>query len=90
MPIQSENLTVKYLNKSKILKLDPFMLYLQVIPVGDTTAKPINCIVVHHALTLFYQLKPDAKLALYGHYNSRHQFVITKFMVQSAVQTLAS
>ncbi|KEZ15031.1 hypothetical protein Lp90_0842 [Lactiplantibacillus plantarum] len=51
---------------------------------------PINCIIVKHALTLFYQLQPDAQLALYGHYNTRHQFVITKFMVRSAVQTLAS
>ena len=52
--------------------------------------RKINCIIVKHALTLFYQLQPDAQLALYGHYNTRHQFVITKFMVRSAVQTLAS
>lgn len=32
--MQSENLTVKYLNKSKIIKLDPFMLYLQVTPLS--------------------------------------------------------
>ncbi|AUV72297.1 hypothetical protein C1940_07400 [Lactiplantibacillus plantarum subsp. plantarum] len=88
--MQSKNLTVKYLNKSKILKLAPFMLYLQVTPLKATEPMPINCIIVKHALTLFYQLQPDAQLALYGHYNTRHQFVITKFMVRSAVQTLAS
>ncbi|AVW09783.1 MULTISPECIES: hypothetical protein [Lactiplantibacillus] len=88
--MQSENLTVKYLNKSKIIKLDPFMLYLQVTPLKSAEAVTINCIIVKHALTLFYQLKPDTQLALYGHYNARHQFVITKFMVRAAVQTLAS
>ena len=88
--MQSENLTVKYLNKSKIIKLDPFMLYLQVTPLKSAETVTINCIIVKHALTLFYQLKPDTQLALYGHYNARHQFVITKFMVRVAVQTLAS
>lgn len=88
--MQSEKLTVKYLNKSKIIKLDPFMLYLQVTPLKSAETVTINCIIVKHALTLFYQLKPDTQLALYGHYNARHQFVITKFMVRAAVQTLAS
>ena len=88
--MQSKNLTVKYLNKSKIIKLDPFMLYLQVTPLKSAETVTINCIIVKHALTLFYQLKPDTQLALYGHYNARHQFVITKFMVRAAVQTLAS
>ena len=44
--MQSENLTVKYLNKSKILKLDPFMLYLQVTPLKATEPTPINCIIL--------------------------------------------
>ncbi|WP_137625054.1 hypothetical protein [Lactiplantibacillus pingfangensis] len=78
-----------YDNQVKILKLDPFMLYVRVQP-NDNQAKPINCIIVKHALTLYYQLRPNAKLALYGHYNQRHQFVITKFMVGQSVQTLAS
>ena len=88
--MQSENLIVRYANKSKILKFDPFMLYLQVTTCNTPTPVTINCLVVRHALTLFYQLRPNAQLALYGHYNARHQFVITKFMVRPAVQTLVS
>lgn len=86
--MQPTNLTVKYTNKNKILKLAPFMLYLQVETLGPNPQK-INCLIVQHALNLFYQLAPDTHLALYGHYNRRHQFVITKFMVRAAVQTLA-
>ncbi|MFC6165793.1 hypothetical protein ACFP3T_14070 [Lactiplantibacillus dongliensis] len=79
-----QNLTVKFDNQTKILKLDPFMLYVRVKPLhGDD--QPINCLIVRHALTLFYQLKPNVQLALYGHYNQRHQFVINKFMVGQAV-----
>lgn len=84
-----QSLNVQYLNTQKILKYDPFMLYLK---VATRTANPqiINCIIVKHALTLFYQLQPDTPLALYGHYNRRHQFVITKFMVSKSVQSVAS
>lgn len=87
--MNEQSLTVNYANQCKILKYDPFMLYLKVTPVTDQT-QLIHCIVVKHALTLFYQLRPDARLALYGHYNRRHQFVITKFMVRTPVQSLAS
>jgi len=87
--MQPTSLSVQYTNKNKILKLDPFMLYLQVKTLGPNS-QTINCIIVQHALNLFYQLTPDAQLALYGHYNQRHQFVITKFMVRTAVQTLVS
>ncbi|RRK11647.1 hypothetical protein D1831_00805 [Lactiplantibacillus garii] len=87
--MHEQSLTVKYDNQSKILKWDPLMLYVRVRPLEEDAA-PIHCIVVKHALTLFYQLQPDARLALYGHYNRRHQFVITKFMVGTPVQSLAS
>ncbi|MFB9769947.1 hypothetical protein [Lactiplantibacillus modestisalitolerans] len=83
-------LTVKYANQVKILKYDPFMLYLRVVPLTGSADQPIHCLCVKHALTLFEQLHPDARLALYGHYNRRHQFVITKFFVGPAVQAVAS
>lgn len=87
--MEMQTIVGRYDNQVKILKLDPFMLYVRVQAV-DTDAKPLNCIVVKHALTLYYQLKPNARLALYGHYNRRHQFVITKFMVGQPSQVLAS
>ena len=87
--MNEQSLTVNYANQYKILKYDPFMLYLKVTPIADQT-QPIHCIIVKHALILLYQLRPDARLALYGHYNRRHQFVITKFMVRTPVQSLAS
>lgn len=83
------SLTVKYDNQFKILKYDPLMLYLRVTTLDDSRT-PIHCLVVRHALTLFYDLRPNSRLALYGHYNHRHQFVITKFMVGAPVQSLAS
>lgn len=75
-----------YDNQLKILKYDPFLLYLRVKTVDGQL---VNCLIVKHALTLFYQLKPDLPLALYGHYNQRHQFVITKFMVRVSAAELA-
>jgi len=87
--MEMQTVVGRYDNQVKLLKLDPSMLSVRVQAV-DTAAKPLNCIVVKHALTLYYQLKPNARLALYGHYNRRHQFVITKFMVGQPSQVLAS
>lgn len=87
--MEMQTVVGRYDNQVKILKLDPFMLYVRVQPVDQAT-KPINCIIVKHALTLYYQLKPNARLALYGHYNRRHQFVITKLMVGQPSESLAS
>lgn len=87
--MEMQNIVGRYDNQVKILKLDPFMLYVRVQP-ADPQAPQLNCIIVKHALTLYYQLQPNARLALYGHFNKRHQFVITKFMVGQSVQTLAS
>ncbi|BDZ30307.1 hypothetical protein RA086_03865 [Lactiplantibacillus sp. WILCCON 0030] len=87
--MEMQNLNVKYANHTKILKLDPFMLYVRVQRLDDPE-KTINCLVVKHALTLYYQLQADAQLALYGHYNQRHQFVINKFMVGQPTKILAS
>lgn len=87
--MENQNLTVRYANQTKILKLDPLLIYVRVETLGPHPVL-VNCLIAQHALTFFYQLQPNAKLALYGHYNNRHQFVITKFMVGRPVQILAS
>ena len=87
--MEMQTVVGRYDNQVKILKLEPFMLYVRVQP-ADQAAKPVNCIIVKHALTLYYQLKANSRLALYGHYNRRHQFVITKFMVGQPSESLAS
>lgn len=87
--MQYQNLSVKFDNQTKILKYDPLLIYVRVKTL-DGTNTTINCLNVQHALTLLYQLKPDVRLALYGHYNQRHQFVITRFMVGQPVQQQVS
>lgn len=69
----------------KILKLNPLMLYVRVYSDGQ----PVNCIVAKHALNFFYQLKKDSRIALYGHYNVRKQFVISKYMITAPVNAIA-
>jgi len=69
----------------KILKLNPLMLYVRVFSNGHA----VNCIIAKHSLNFFYQLKQDSRLALYGHYNSRKQFVIRKYMITAPVSAVA-
>lgn len=85
--MRQQPLTVQYDNQFKIISYDPLLVYIR----GRLAERQIvHCLVTHHALTLLYQLQPNARLALYGHYNRRNQFIITKFMVGRPVQTLAS
>lgn len=74
-------------NEVKILKLNPLMLYVRVF--DEATRQPINCIVAKHALTFFYKLQNNSRVSLYGHYNSRKQFVINKFIIQANVNYIA-
>lgn len=85
--MEYKSMNVLFDNEVKILKLNPLMLYVRVF--DETTRKPINCILARHALTFFYELQSDSRLALYGHYNNRKQFIINKFMIQHALESAA-
>lgn len=85
--MEFKSMNVVFDNEVKILKLNPLMLYVRVF--DETTNKPVNCIVAKHALTFFYELQKDSRLALYGHYNSKKQFVINKFMIQRNINSVA-
>jgi len=72
-------------SEAKILKLNPLLLYVRVSANGQ----PVNCLVSKHALNFLYQLQHNSRLALYGHYNNRKQFIISKYMITAPVNAVA-
>ncbi|WP_203648344.1 hypothetical protein [Secundilactobacillus yichangensis] len=76
------NLTGTLMADPKVIKQVPTMLYIPILTVDGQT---LHCIVVQHALDFLYRAHANAKIAVYGHYNQRHQFVINKYFVRAQV-----
>lgn len=70
------------INEPKVLKFSPLLLYVK---VEDDAGSTINCLIHRHGLNFLYQATTDSQVAMYGHYNSRKQFVIDKFTVIAQV-----
>ncbi|WP_341779579.1 hypothetical protein [Levilactobacillus sp. HBUAS70063] len=69
----------------KVLSLEPLLLYAKINATDGTT---INGLIHQHALNFLAQASTGSQVAVYGHYNARHQFVIEKFtVIASSVQT---
>lgn len=64
----------------KIVSYDPVMIVFK-LELPDST---VNCFMVKHALTFLYQAGEKADVALYGHYNKRHQFIVNRAFAQPA------
>lgn len=60
----------------RTIKLSPLLLYVKIR--DSKTNELINCLVHVHALDFLYRAKKGSTAALFGHYNSRKQFVISK------------
>ncbi|MGJ3947079.1 hypothetical protein [Levilactobacillus brevis] len=63
----------------KILKLNPLLMYVGLW--ADNQDETVNCLIHKNALDFFYRVTMDSKVAFFGHYNSRKQFIVDKFMV---------
>jgi len=61
----------------RTIKLSPLLLYVKIR--DSKTNELINCLVHVHALDFLYRAEKGSTAALFGHYNSRKQFVITKY-----------
>ena len=59
------------------IKLSPLLLYVKIR--DSKTNELINCLVHVHALDFLYRAEKGSTAALFDHYNSRKQFVITKY-----------
>lgn len=68
----------KIIANPKVLNLSPLLIYVK---VETTTGEVINSLVHKHGLNFLYQALAESRVALYGHYNSRKQFVIDRFTV---------
>ncbi|MTV81225.1 hypothetical protein [Secundilactobacillus folii] len=66
----------------KVIKQFPTMLY---VPIMTTTGQKLHCLVIQHALDFLYRAHAESRIALYGHFNQHHQFVINKYFVSSQV-----
>ncbi|MGQ4559341.1 hypothetical protein ACUIJQ_08660 [Levilactobacillus hammesii] len=77
----------KILTTPKVLHLSPLLLFTK---LETSTGDVLNCLIHQHGLNFLYQADIGSRVAIYGHYNSRQQFVIEKFTVLASQQTVAS
>ncbi|MFC6290581.1 hypothetical protein [Levilactobacillus angrenensis] len=71
----------------KVLKLNPLLIFVKVTDDADQVH---NCLIHQHGLNFLYQATSGARVALFGHDNQRHQFVITHFTVIASSAAAAS
>lgn len=76
------NFTGTVQTEPKIIKQVPTMLYVH---IRTTDGQDLNAIVVQHALDFLYRAHDHDQIAVYGHFNRRHQFVVNKYFVRSQV-----
>ena len=60
--------------KIKILKLSQS-------PLVRFSLDGVNCLITKHSLNFLYQVQEETDLVVCGAYNSRNQFVVSKFCV---------
>lgn len=77
----------KLISEPKVLKLSPLLIFAKII---DDAGQQQNCLIHQHGLNFLYQATVGARVALFGHYNQRHQFVITHFTVIASTTAAAS
>lgn len=65
-------------SEPKVLKLSPLLLFVK---IEDDSGHRVNCLVHQHGLNFLYQATLNSHVALYGHYNDRKQFVISKYAI---------
>lgn len=61
-------------SKIKILKLSQS-------PLVRFSLNGVNCLIIKHSLNFLYQVQEGTDLVTCGYYNSRNQFVVSKFCV---------
>ena len=60
------------ISKTKVLKLSES-------PLVRFSLDGANCLITKHSLNFLYQVKEETDLVACGTYNSRNQFVVSKF-----------
>ncbi|MDV7719016.1 hypothetical protein GA840_04025 [Pediococcus ethanolidurans] len=73
------NLSGKIASSIKVLNLTPLVRF----ELTDNHEAKVNCLIHQHALNFLALAEPNAQIAVYGHYNKRHQFIVNKFMIQA-------
>lgn len=61
-------------SKIKVLKLSES-------PLVRFSIDGVSCLIARHSLNFLYQVEEDSELVVCGEYNSRNQFVVSKFCV---------
>ncbi len=76
------------LSEPKVLNLSPLLLYTKVR--NSKTGTEINRLAHKHGLNFLYEVSSGSRVAFYGHYNKRKQFIIDKYTVVVTTKQKAS
>lgn len=66
--------------RQKIIKAsDPTLVYVEL----ETEQQTVNCLLAKRALTFMMEVIEGDQIAVFGHFNSKKQFVIERYLTQS-------
>lgn len=80
--IDNHGLNGTLVNEPKLVRNDPPAIVFKV----QYNEQVLNCFMTRHALNFLYEGHPGDKIALYGHINEHHQFVVQKALVQPRLE----
>ena len=64
----------------KVLNLAPLIRF----ELTNQQGAKVNCLIHQHALNFLALASKNMHIAVFGHYNRRHQFVVTRYMMRSS------
>lgn len=82
-----EHISIKgQVRQIKIIKAKPTLVYMKLESVSD--AKLIHALIAKQPLQFMLDVAEEDIIVVYGHYNSRNQFIVEKYLMQEKKHSL--
>ncbi|WP_338453505.1 hypothetical protein [Latilactobacillus sakei] len=65
----------------KVISFSPYLVRFEL----KTKERTYNCLVAKDALNFMYLAEQSAPIAIFGHFNKRHQLIVDKYHVRTVV-----
>lgn len=69
----------------KVISFRPYLVRFEL----KTTEQNYNCLVAKDALNFMYLAEESARIAIFGHFNKRHQLIVDKYHVKNVIQNFS-